>query len=138
MGRTLFPGSGAGSVLALTAPLSFWGGVNPENGRVIDPRHPQSGQSIAGQVTTIPRLIGSSSSSSVMLELIRGGCAPAALLLGAADAILVVGCLAGRELGYTCPPVVEVDPMTLLALRGGDARVEAAVDRAMIISADGA
>ena len=103
-GQTLFPGAASGPLLILSAPLSFWGGVDPETGRIIDPGHPQTGVSLTGKVVAIPRLIGSSSSSSVMLELIRAAHAPAALLLGVPDAILVVGCLAGRELGYRCPP----------------------------------
>ena len=41
-GRVLIEGEGAGPLLRLTAPLSFWGGVDPKTGRVSDPRHPQN------------------------------------------------------------------------------------------------
>ena len=114
--RTLYPGEAAGALLVLDEPLSFWGGVDPVHGHVTNPRHPQHGASVAGRVLAIPRLVGSSSSSAVLLELIRVGRAPAALVLGAVDAILVVGCLAGRELGYACPPVVTLAPAAFAAL----------------------
>jgi predicted aconitase with swiveling domain len=104
-GETLFPGRGNGPLLTLRAPLSLWGGVDPVTGVVISARHPQRGASLAGRVVTMGGLIGSSSSASIMLELIHGGSAPAAILLREADAILVVGCLAARELGYAGPPV---------------------------------
>lgn len=103
----LFPdytGTAQGPVLALTAPLSFWGGVDPTTGRIIQVRHPQCGQSIAGTVLALPGTIGSSSSSAVLLELIRLGLAPAALLLAAPDAILLIGCVVGREMGWNAPP----------------------------------
>ncbi|MFN3687242.1 aconitase X swivel domain-containing protein [Salinarimonas sp.] len=104
--RVLFPGAAEGPVLALAAPLSFWGGIDPASGRVIARGHPQEGASVAGSILVVPAPIGSSSSSSVLLELIREGLAPAGIVLGAADAILVVGCLVAREMGWPAPPIV--------------------------------
>ncbi len=97
-GRVLIEGEGAGPLLRLTAPLSFWGGVDPKTGRVSDPRHPQHGMSIAGAVLALAEPRGSSSSSAIMLELIARGLAPAALLLGEVDAILTLGIVVAREL----------------------------------------
>lgn len=107
--RVLYPGSAEGELLRLEAPLSFWGGVDPASGTIIAAQHPQRGVSIAGKILAIPVAIGSSSSSSVMLELIRAGKAPAAIIMGSVDAILIVGCLVGRELGYAPPLAVEMD-----------------------------
>ena len=122
---TLFPGRAEGPLLRLDEPLSFWGGVDPDSGRVIDARHPQHGADLGGTVLAVARTIGSSSSSAVLLELIRNGHAPAALILGTVDAILIVGCLAGRELGYPCPPVLRLDPHRIAALPAGPYRVVA-------------
>lgn len=105
-GAVLFPGSAEGPVLRLAAPLSFWGGIDPRTGVIVAARHPQEGACVAGTVLVVPAPIGSSSSSSVLLELIAGGRAPAAIVLGAPDAILVVGCLVARELGHAAPPVL--------------------------------
>ena len=44
-----------------------------------------------------------------MLELLRNRCAPAALLMGRIDAILALGVVVGREMGYGAIPVLEVD-----------------------------
>ena len=106
MDITLFPGEAAGPLLVLRAPLSFWGGVDPATGCIIAVRHPQCGQSIAGTLLVVPDPIGSSSSSSVLLELIRLSLAPAGIVLGRPDAILVVGCIVAREMGYAPPPVL--------------------------------
>ena len=106
--EALFAGTAAGPLLTLTAPFSFWGGVDRKTGTVINQRHPQCGESLCGRVVHIETLIGSSSSSAVLLELVMSGTAPAAILIGAADAILVMGCLAARELGAVAPPLVVV------------------------------
>ena len=123
--RILFPGHAQGPLLRLTEPLGFWGSVDPDTGRIINVRHPQHGRSIGGTVLAIPNLIGSSSSSAVMLELIRNGHAPRALILGASDAILIVGCLVGRELAYACPPVLQLDSARIESLEDGVLRIEA-------------
>ena len=107
-GRPLVAGRGAGPLLKLTHPISFWGGVDPVTGTIADPRHPQSGASIAGTVLALPSAIGSSSSSAIMLELLRNGKAPAAVVMGEVDAILALGVVVGRELGYDGIPVVEL------------------------------
>lgn len=105
-GRCIVKGEATGRVLRLDAPISFWGGVDPATGRIIHPRHPQHGTAVAGRVLAVPATIGSSSSSAIMLELMRVGKAPAALLVKAVDAILVLGVIVGRELGYRTFPVV--------------------------------
>ena len=102
----LFPGSAEGEVLVLEAPLSFWGGVSWETGAITNARHPQLGAVVTGKILVVPEPVGSSSSSAVLLELIRSGRAPAAIVLGRPDAILVVACLVAREMGWTPPPVL--------------------------------
>jgi predicted aconitase with swiveling domain len=107
--QTLFAGDAEGELLVLAAPLSFWGGVSWETGRIINARHPQVGELVTGRVLVVPEPVGSSSSSAVLLELIRAGRAPAAIILGRPDAILVVACLVAREMGWPAPPVL-LDP----------------------------
>ncbi len=105
--QVLVDGVGTGEVLALDAPLSFWGGVSIESGRIVDPSHPQSGVSVAGKVLVLPHGRGSSSSSSVLAEMIRIGTAPAGIVLDEPDSILVIGALvADRLYGTRCPIVV--------------------------------
>lgn len=105
----LVAGAAAGPILRLSAPLSFWGGVDPASGRITDVRHPEHDRSIAGMVLLVPETRGSSSSSSIMLELIRNGCAPAALLIDRVDAILILGILVAREMGLAHPPAWRID-----------------------------
>ena len=100
----LVPGErGEGEALVLTAPISFWGGVDPKTGRIADVRHPQHGETIAGRVLFLPGTIGSSSASAVLMELVHNGHAPAALVLHEPDAILLLGLIVAREMGWQTP-----------------------------------
>ena len=125
--RILYPGEADGPLLRLSAPLSFWGGIDPETGTITDVRHPQHGYAVGGTVLALPRPIGSSSSASVMLEMIRSGSAPAGLILGKADAILVVGCLAAREIDLKPPPVLVLDTDDIAGLPHGRLLIRAGV-----------
>lgn len=102
----LVAGEAGGTVLRLDAPISFWGGIDPSTATVTLAGHPQRGESIAGTILVIPRLIGSSSSSAVMLELCYEGLAPKALILGGRDAILPVGVVVARQMGWPGIPVL--------------------------------
>jgi uncharacterized protein len=105
-GTVLIDGVAEGPLLRLVEPISFWGGVDPATSRLTDPRHPQHGVAIAGTVLALAATRGSSSSSAIMLELLARGIAPAALLLGEPDAILALGIIVGREMGYGAIPVL--------------------------------
>jgi predicted aconitase with swiveling domain len=118
-GRVIVAGAARGELLRLSAPISFWGGVDPVAGCIADPRHPEHGVSIAGTVLAVPSAVGSSSSSAIMLELIREHTAPAALLLGSADAIVALGVVVAGELGLPTVPVLEVPWEEILGLPQG-------------------
>jgi predicted aconitase with swiveling domain len=118
-GRVLVAGSARGPLLRLRAPISFWGGVDPVSGRVADPRHPDHGVRIAGTVLAVPATVGSSSSSAIMLELLREGTAPAAVLTARADAILALGVVVAGELGERTIPMLELPAERLSALPDG-------------------
>lgn len=105
-GRTLVAGRATGLALVLHAPLSFWGGVDPETGELIDTHHPQRGAFVTDRILVMPSGRGSSSSSYVLAEAIRAGTAPAAIVLRESDGIVALGAIVARELYGTRIPVV--------------------------------
>ena len=109
IGDPVVAGESAGPVLNLERPLSFWGGVDPKTGRVTDVHHPQHGRVVTGRVLVLPAGRGSSSSASVLLECVRAGTAPAALLMHHVDPILPVGARVAIELYGRGPAVVRID-----------------------------
>ena len=89
----LVAGTAIGKVLRLDEPLSFWGGVETLQGRIIDQRHPQVGEIVAGRILVMPFGRGSSSGSSVICEAVRAGTAPAAILMAERDDIIALGAI---------------------------------------------
>lgn len=111
------PGINA-SALALTAPISFWGGVDPKTGVISDTRHPQFGQSIAGRALLVPATVGSSSAAAILLELVHAGLAPAAVVLHEPDAILLLGLIVAKEMGWQTPIALRLDRGEFASLDG--------------------
>lgn len=100
---------GTGPALVLSAPISFWGGVDPRSGEIVDVRHPEHGLNIAGKVLFLPGTIGSSSASAVLMELVHTRQAPAALVLHEPDAILLLGLIVAREMRWETPVAVRLE-----------------------------
>ncbi len=116
-GRPLVAGEARAPALVLDEPLSFWGGLDPETGRVIDVHHPQLGVEVTGRVLVMPSGRGSSSSSSVLVESVHAGTGPVAVVMREPDPIIALGAIVVRELFGTRFPVVVVDEATYRSLR---------------------
>ena len=116
---------GSGPALVLSAPISFWGGVDPKTGIIADVRHPEHGCSVAGRVLFLPGTIGSSSASAVLLELVHNRHAPAALVLHEPDAILLLGLIVAREMGWRTPIAVRLDKSRFAGFQGREVSVSA-------------
>lgn len=118
-GQILVDGTAVGQALVLETPLSLWGGLDPETGDIIDQRHSQWRANIAGRMLVMPVGKGSSSASSILLESVRLGTAPAAILLAEPDGILALGAAVARELYGQAPPVVVLAADSYHAIRDG-------------------
>ena len=117
-GRSLVDGAAVAPLLYADVGLSFWGGVDPFSGEVIDRHHPLSGECLAGRVLAIPSGRGSCTGSSVLMELISNGHAPAALVLAEADEILTLGVLVAQTLFQRSLPVLCIGKEAFGQLRG--------------------
>ncbi len=105
--RMLLAGVGQGPLIFSREPLSFWGGVDPQSGEVIDRRHPLSGETLTGKLLVFPGCRGSSSGSGVLLEAIRNRSAPAGIITLESDHILALAVMLGQELyGQSLPLAV--------------------------------
>jgi predicted aconitase/predicted aconitase with swiveling domain len=117
--HVLVAGEASGRALVLDEPLSLWGGLDPATGDIIDQRHSQLGQNVTGRMLVMPVGRGSSSASSILLEAVRLGTTPAAILLAEPDAILALGAAVARELYGVAPPVAVLDAETYAGIQNG-------------------
>jgi uncharacterized protein len=106
-GRVLLAGQAEGLPLLLAEPLSLWGGLDPQTGRIIDQRHTAVGACVTGRVLILPAGRGSSSASSILLEAVRAGTAPVGIITAVADdGILALGAVVAQEIYGTTLPVL--------------------------------
>jgi len=92
-GRKIYAGVAAGEVIASEMGISFFGGVDPESGVVIERDHDLEGQSIAGKVLVFPTGKGSTVGSYTLYRLKWAGKAPLAIINAECETITAVGCI---------------------------------------------
>ncbi|MEI7989088.1 MAG: DUF126 domain-containing protein [Chloroflexota bacterium] len=102
-------GEAQGQILISREPLSFWGGYDYQSGEIIDRRHPLSGQIAAGKILAIPFTRGSSTTTAVLLEAIRAGKAPAAIITTNIDRFLALASIVADELYAISIPMVALN-----------------------------
>ena len=118
-GRSIFPGVAVGQTLVTRMGISFYGGVDPQTGIVVEKGHELFGQSVAGRILIFPTGKGSTVGSYTLYRLKKNGLAPAAILNAACETITAVGCI-----------IAEIPCIDLLDLGQIPSGVQAVVDAA--------
>ena len=92
-GRKIFQGKVSGAALFTRMAISFYGGVDPDTGIVIERDHELNGQCISGRIFVFPRGKGSTVGSYTLYRLKKNGLAPAAIINQECETITAVGCI---------------------------------------------
>lgn len=92
-GRKIYPGRTEGEALVTPMAISFFGGVDPDTGVVVERGHDLEGQSISGRVLVFPTGKGSTVGSYTLYRLRLNGKAPAAIVNAECEPITAVGCI---------------------------------------------
>jgi len=92
-GRKIYAGLAEGQALVTSMGISFFGGVDPESGVVVERGHELEGQSIAGKILVFPTGKGSTVGSYTLYRLKYAGCAPLAVVNAECETITAVGCI---------------------------------------------
>ncbi|GAB1363898.1 aconitase X [Rhodobacter sp.] len=109
--RSILGGQASGPVIATQEPLSFWGGVDPATGGIIDVHHPLHGRCITGSILMMPSTRGSCTGSGVLLDLALTGRAPAALIFSEPEDVVTLGALIAAGMFGRPLPVLRLSPV---------------------------
>ena len=131
-GQPLVPGVASGKAIVSQHPLSFWGGYDQNSGEIIDRRHPLSGQNAAGRILAIPFTRGSSTTTAVLLESIKAGVAPAAILTTRPDTFFALASIVADEMYGTPLPIVVLPEDDFDQLQSGQ-HVEVSKDGQIVV-----
>jgi predicted aconitase with swiveling domain len=93
VGRVIYGGRAEGKALVTTQPMSFYGGVDPDTGKVIERGHELLDESVKGRVLVFPYGKGSTVGSWILYGLHRNGTAPAAIINEECEPIVAVGAI---------------------------------------------
>lgn len=112
-GRVIYPGAAAGKALVSQKGISFFGGIDPESGQIVERGHDLEGQSVTGKILVFPSGKGSTVGSYTLYRLKRNGLAPAAILNRECETITAVGCIIAE---IPCLDQIEIE-----RIQNGDA-----------------
>jgi uncharacterized protein len=93
LGRSIYHGTARGEAIVTVQAISFFGGIDPETGVVVERGHELEGQCIAGKILVFPTGKGSTVGSYTLYRLKHNGCAPLAILNAQCETIIAVGCI---------------------------------------------
>jgi len=132
-GKIVIPGKACGTALVSHEPLSFWGGYDWKTGEIIDRRHELSGFNACGKILAIPFTRGSSTTTAVLLEAIRAGTAPAAILTTDVDFFFALASVVADELYSSPMPLIALDGRDFKQLKIGD-KIHIMEDGSLIVN----
>ncbi len=92
-GRKIYKGTASGKTLVTKDGISFYGGVDPETGEVVEVGHELEGQSVTGKILVFPSGKGSTVGSYTMYRMKKSNTAPLAIVNESIDTIIAVGCI---------------------------------------------
>lgn len=92
-GRKIYPGIVEAEALVTSMGISFFGGIDPDTGIMVEKDHELEGQSIAGKALVFPTGKGSTVGSYTIYRLKHNGLAPAAVINAECETITAVGCI---------------------------------------------
>ena len=118
-GRPVVAGEAEGEALVTHDALSFWGGYDFHTGEIIDKHHPLAGVCAAGRVLAVPFTKGSSTTTAVLLEAVRAGTAPAAILTTGVDSFCALASIVADVMYGKSFPVVALEPDDFETLETG-------------------
>ena len=119
-GRPVVAGVAQGDALVTHDALSFWGGYDFHTGEIIDRHHPLAGTRASGRILAVPFSKGSSTTTAVLLEAVRAGTAPAAIVTTGTDSFFALASIVA-DVMYGKPfPVIALDADDFASLKTGE------------------
>lgn len=92
-GRIIFKNKGEGEALVTSMPISFYGGVDPNTGVVIEKGHELQGKSVKGKILVFPQGKGSTVGSYTLYRMKKNGVSPAGMINQECETIIAVGAI---------------------------------------------
>ncbi len=123
-GRKIYRGQAEGATLVTSMGISFYGGVDPETGVVVEKGHELEGQTISGKILVFPTGKGSTVGSYTLYRLKKAGLAPAAIVNAECETITAVGCIISEIPCVDHVPIEQIEAGVRVKVDGEAGMVE--------------
>ena len=123
-GRKIYKGIAEGEALVTKDGISFYGGVDPDTGKVVEVGHELEGQSITGKILVFPTGKGSTVGSYTLYRMKKNNTAPAAIVNEQIDTIIAVGCIISEIPCVDKIDVNEIKTGEKMVVNGSEGTVE--------------
>jgi predicted aconitase with swiveling domain len=90
-GRIIYKGKAEGEALVTSQPISFYGGVDPATGVIIEKGHELQGQSVKDKILVFPTGKGSTVGSYTLYRMKKNDTAPAGMINNECETVVAVG-----------------------------------------------
>ena len=111
-GRIIYRGKAEGEALVTSMPISFYGGVDPNTGVILEKGHELEGQSVKDKILVFPQGKGSTVGSYTLYRMKKNNTAPAAMINKETETIVAVGAIISE--------IPFVDKIDLSKIKKGD------------------
>jgi len=111
-GRIIYKGKAEGEALVTEMPISFYGGVDPNTGIVLEKGHQLNGQSVKGKILVFPQGKGSTVGSYTLYRMKKNGSAPAGMINKECETIVAVGAIISE--------IPTIDKIDICKIKTGD------------------
>ena len=92
-GRIIMKGKIQDVALVTSEPISFYGGVDPDTGTIIEKGHELQGKSVKGKILVFPTGKGSTVGSYTLYRMKKSGTAPAGIINRECGTVIAVGAI---------------------------------------------
>lgn len=92
-GRIIFKGKIKSEALVTSQPISFYGGVDPDSGVLIEKGHELEGKNVKGKILVFPTGKGSTVGSYTLYRMKKNNTAPAGIINKECETIVAVGAI---------------------------------------------
>jgi predicted aconitase with swiveling domain len=123
-GRKIYKGIAEGEAIVTKDGISFYGGVDPDTGKVVEVGHELEGQSITRKILVFPTGKGSTVGSYTLYRMKKNNTAPAAIVNKQIDTIIAVGCIISEIPCVDKIDVNEIKTGQKLIVNGSEGTVE--------------
>ena len=111
-GRIISKGFAKGEALTTSQPISFYGGVNPDTGVIIEKGHELEGKRLKGKILVFPNGKGSTVGSYTLYRMKKSRTAPAGIINEECETVVAVGAIISE---IPC-----IDKIDILKIKTGD------------------